>query len=252
MTCLVPDPIHTTLLLLGGLAAGILNTMAGGGSLLTVPLLHLAGLPGQLANGSNRIGVLVQSGTAAWRFGREGVPGLPGSLPLFVPLAVGAPLGAYAITWVDDRAFERLFGGLMILLVIPLVFGFGVRGGGRTRTWPRWLQMTAFFAIGLYSGALQVGVGLVIVAALHASGFDLVRANSMKVVLIIGMMLLSLPVYLWQGLVAWPYAIILAVGFAAGGVIGARLTVLGGERWIRPVMGCTVVALAIRMLGGFG
>lgn len=251
MIRLLPDATHTILLLVGGVAAGILNTMAGGGSLLTVPLLHLAGLPGQLANGSNRIGVLMQSGTAAWRFRKEGVPGLPGSLPLFVPLAIGAPLGAYAITWVDDRAFERLFGGLMILLVVPLVFGLGSRGGGRTHRWPRWVQIAVFFAIGLYSGAFQVGVGLVIAGALNASGIDLVRANSVKVMLIAGMMLLSLPVYLSQGLVAWPHAIILGAGYAVGGVIGARLTVLGGERWLRPIMGCTVVALAIRMLGGF-
>ena len=76
------------LLVGGGLAAGVINTMAGGGSALTVPLLVLAGVPGNQANGSNRVGVLAASGAAVVSFRRSGVDGLKGAAPVLGPAVV--------------------------------------------------------------------------------------------------------------------------------------------------------------------
>lgn len=242
---------HIALLLGGGLLAGVVNTIAGGGSLLTVPLLHLVGLPGQIANGSNRIGVLAQSASAALRFRREGVPGLRDALPLLLPVAFGAAVGAWLITRLDDRVFERLFGGLMLVLVIPTVWGARSRRAGSTQRagWPRALQGAVFLAIGLYGGAFQAGVGIPLVAALSGSGYNLVRANSIKVVINFALVVTALPVFLWRGMVAWDAAIALATGYAAGGALGARLAVAGGERWLRPAILVAVLALAGNMLG---
>ncbi len=240
------------LLLSGGIAAGVVNTVAGGGSLLTVPLLHLVGLPGQLANGSNRIGVLAQSASAALRFHREGVSGLRDAAALVAPVAAGALVGAWAITQLDDRAFERLFGGLMLVLVVPTVLGVrrpATRPRDAASVWSRSVQRAVFFAIGLYGGALQAGVGLPLVAALAASGYDLVRANSVKVVINLALVSMALPVFLWRGFVDWSAALVLAVGYAAGGSLGARLALAGGERWLRPAIVLAVLGLAGHMLG---
>ena len=117
------DPIDALLLVAGGLAAGVVNTLAGGGSLLTVPLLTFVGLPGTLANGTNRVGILIQNGVASWGFWREGVPGFRAAAPLVGPVALGALLGAYGISQVDDALFERLFGGVMLVLLVPTLRG---------------------------------------------------------------------------------------------------------------------------------
>lgn len=239
---------EAALLLIGGLVAGVVNTLAGGGSLLTVPLLVLVGLPGTLANGTNRIGVLIQSGVAAWRFRAEGVPGLREALPLLLPLVLGSALGALAIARVTDETFERIFGLLMLALLVPTLYGS--RGGDRPpRPWPPLLRFVLFFAIGVYGGAIQAGVGLVLVAALSRAGLDLVRANSVKVIVVLVFTVPAVAVFLVEGQVAWLPGLVLAAGFAGGAAIGARVAVRGGERVIRPVLLVSLLALAGRMLG---
>ncbi|MCH7788638.1 MAG: sulfite exporter TauE/SafE family protein [Acidobacteria bacterium] len=237
------------LLILGGVTAGIINAMAGGGSLLTVPLLVLAGVPGGSANGSNRVGVLSSTITSVWSFRREGVSGIRASIPLIAPVIVGAIVGAVGITQLTDETFERIFG----LLMIPLLLMVFIRPPKAPSVqWSRRTLVVVFFGVGLYSGAIQAGVGLIIVAVLERSGLDLVRANSIKVVLVFCTTLVALPIFILNGQVDWKPALILAVGTGVGGAIGARMAVRGGERLIRPVLVIAVVALAGRMLGLYG
>ncbi len=239
-------PAEIALLLGGGLVAGVVNTLAGGGSLLTVPLLVLLGLPGTLANGTNRVGVLLQNGVAARRFRLEGVGSLREALPVVAPVAAGALVGAAVVSQASDTLFERLFGGLMLLLLVPTLARPRPRTPGRH---PLWARLAVFFAIGLYGGAFQAGVGLLLVFALSFGGADLVRANSIKVVVNFCFTLLAVPVFALAGQIAWGPALVLGAGFALGGEIGARLAVRQGERLIRPVLAAAVVALAGRMLG---
>lgn len=245
------EAFDAALLVLGGLAAGVVNTLAGGGSLLTVPLLTFVGLPGTLANGSNRVGILIQNGVASWGFWREGVPGLRHAAPLVLPVAVGALIGAYGISRVDDAVFERIFGVVMLVLLVPTLRG-ATRGAATPRHLPPALRALLFFAIGLYGGAIQAGVGILLIYGISWSGVDLVRTNSMKVVINFCFTLLALPIFLLAGQVSWPHALALGAGFAAGGALGPRIAVRGGERVIRPVLGVAVVALAGKMLGLYG
>lgn len=231
----------------GGLAAGIVNTLAGGGSLLTVPLLVLAGLPGILANGTNRIGVAVQTAASAWRFRQLGVSGIEGALPLLVPVAIGSAVGAATIARIEDALFEKLFGLIMLVVLVPTLRP--PRPRAQAAGWPRWAGHAVFFAIGLYGGSFQAGVGLLVVTALSHAGYDLIRANSIKVVVNLALTLFAIPPFLLAGQIAWLPALALAAGFWAGGELGARIAVHGGDRLIRPVMALAVVALAGRMLG---
>ena len=98
---------EAVLLVVGGAAAGLINAVAGGGSILTVPLLVLAGVPGNDANGSNRVGILTSNAAAATAFRRLGVRGLSESLPILVPIVVGSLVGAYGITQLTDENFEK-------------------------------------------------------------------------------------------------------------------------------------------------
>lgn len=244
------DAGDAALLLAGGLAAGIVNTLAGGGSLLTVPLLVLTGLPGTVANGTNRVGVMIQNGVAAWGFRAQGVSGLSGALPVLAPVAAGALLGAGVASQLSDAAFERAFGVLMLVLLIPTLRRPRAPAPGETpRALPPLARVLIFLAIGLYGGAFQAGVGILLIFALSYSGLDLVRTNSIKVVVNFCFTLLAIPVFMAAGQVAWPEACVLGLGFAAGGLLGSRLAVRGGERLIRPVLAVAVVALAGRMVG---
>lgn len=237
------------ILIAGGLAAGVVNTLAGGGSLLSVPLLILVGLPATVANGTNRIGVFVQNLTAAWRFRAHGISGLEGASKVVVPVCLGSLAGAYTVANLDDAAFQKLFGVVMLLDLIPMLRPPKPGGAEATRPWPRWLLFTVFAFIGLYGGAIQAGVGLLMVGALNHTGYDLVRANSIKVVTNVVLTAFAIPIFVWHGQVSWLHAGVLAIGFSAGGVLGASIAVRGGERVIRPVMVAAIVLLAGHMLG---
>jgi uncharacterized membrane protein YfcA len=238
------------MLFAGGLIAGIVNTLAGAGSLLTVPLLVLVGLPGNVANGTNRLGVFVQSAVAAWRFRAEDVSGTRRALPVLLPIVLGSIAGSAVISQLSDEAFEKLFGFVMIgLLILILRRPIKPTAEQSGPTWSKPVMFLVFLAIGLFGGAFQAGVGLALVLALSSSGYDLVSANSIKVVLNAALTAGALPVFILQGQVAWLPAIVLASGFALGGELGARLAIRGGERLIRPVLVLTVVALAGRMIG---
>jgi len=215
----VPDgaPLGTTaiaLLLAGGFVSGVVNSMAGGGSLLTVPLLVTLGLPGTTANATNRIAVLVQSIVGAWRFRAEGVPGVRGATHALVPLLIGA---AAAVA----------------------------------RPWPPALATLAFLAIGVYGGAIQAGVGILLLLVLVRAGHGLIEANSIKIVAVAAFTAVAVLVFLATAEVIWMPAIVLSLGTAAGADVGARLAVRGGERLVRPVLVVAVVALAGRMLGAY-
>tara|TARA_B100002052_G_scaffold57233_1_gene50328 strand:+ start:1125 stop:1874 length:750 start_codon:yes stop_codon:yes gene_type:complete len=240
--------IDAALVVGAGLVAGIVNAMAGGGSLLTVALLNVfVGLPGLVANGTNRVGVLVQNASSVASYRKEGVRGFRKAVPVMVPVIAGSLLGSLLVSSVTDETFERIFG----ILMVPLLF-LSLRSPKNVGSQINWHPVTTaviFFGIGLYGGAFQAGVGLLIVVALSRSGLDLVNANAVKVVVILVLTTIAVPVFIVRGQVDWGFAVVLAFGFAAGGWIGARVAVRSGEKIIKPVLIGAVVALAGRMIG---
>lgn len=231
-----------------GIIAGVVNAMAGGGSLLTVALLTVfADLPGLVANGTNRVGIVVQNMASVAGYRREGVSGLKRAVPVLIPAVVGSLIGSLVVSSLTDDAFERVFGILMVpLLVLSLR---PPKSSGTEIAWSPAVTSAVFFGIGVYGGAFQAGVGLIIVVALARSGLDLVNANAVKVVVILALTAMAVPVFIIRDQVDWGFAALLAVGFAIGGWVGARVAVRGGERVIRPVLVVAVIALAGRMVG---
>lgn len=238
------------LLVLGGAAAGLINAVAGGGSTLTVPLLVLAGVPGNSANGSNRVGILTSNAAAATAFRKLGVRGLSKAAPILIPIVVGSLVGSYGITRLTDDNFERVFG----IVMLPVIF-LSIRKPKvklDADPWPLPVTVSVFLMVGLYGGAVQAGVGLIMLAALTRAGFDLVTANNIKVVSNLALTVVALPVFIIQGNVRWLQAIILAVGLTAGAWVGAHAAVKGGEKFIRIVMVISALLLAAKLLGLFG
>lgn len=234
----------------GGIVAGFINSMAGGGSLLTVPLLSLAGVEGLLANGTNRVAVLFQNASSGYGYAKRGVGDRAQTLRVLVPTLVGGAVGASVVSQIDDELFERIFGVLMIpLLVLSL---WKPKTEASDKPWPVWLVVAVFFGVGLYAGAIQAGVGLILLLVLSWSGFDLVTANAMKTYVILGVSILAVVIFVAQGQVRWLPAAILAIGMSAGGYVGSQVAVDGGEKVIKPVLIISVLALAGRMMGLYG
>lgn len=229
------------ILVIGAMVAGVINTMAGGGSMLVLPLLVAVGLPPSVANGTLRVGVLVQSVAAVATFHRRGERLSSVVAKLAGPVVGGAAVGTWGATHLDDAWLQPVIGVLFAIWAVVLI----VRPGGFTtpRSEPRpptlGLYVVAFF-VGIYGGFLQVAVGFPLLAMLTMGlGYTAVRANAIKVALTGLYTLVALPMFAMAGQVAWAEGIALAAGSLLGGFIGTRWQLRSGTsvvRWFVIVM----------------
>jgi len=236
-----------------GFVSGFLNILAGGGSLLTLPLLIFLGLPAAVANGTNRIGVLCQNLVAIGSFRRHGVLPMRLALLCTAPALAGSYLGALWAVEIDERLFQRLLAGIMIgVLVIILIDPAKRLQTGERHFSPLRLTvlLVSFFVVGIYGGFVQAGVGFLILPALLVHGFDLVRSNAVKIFVVLLLTVPALAVFVWHDQVDWLLGLVLASGNASGGWLASRLAVKKGHEWIKRVVSVTVLLLAIKLLLG--
>jgi len=236
-----------------GFVSGFLNILAGGGSLLTLPLLIFLGLPAAVANGTNRIGVLCQNLVAIGSFRRHGVLPMRLALLCTAPALAGSYLGALWAVEIDERLFQRLLAGIMIGgLVIILIDPAKRLQTGERHFSPLRLTvlLVSFFVVGIYGGFVQAGVGFLILPALLVHGFDLVRSNAVKIFVVLLLTVPALAVFVWHDQVDWLLGLVLASGNASGGWLASRLAVKKGHEWIKRVVSVTVLLLAIKLLLG--
>lgn len=239
------------LLFAAGLAAGTLNVIAGGGSFLTLPVLIFLGLPPGIANGTNRVAITLQNVSAVWSFRRYGLFDRSALIWAALPATLGATLGAWLALQVSDRAFQQILAFLMVAISLGSLWTPRARLAGEAPAErPRGAQSllaAGFFVAGIYGGFVQAGVGYLILALTSLAGLDLVRGNVVKVLAVLCLTAQSLWIFAWQGRVDWWWGLWLAVGTTLGGILGARLTVLKGDRWVRRVVTVTIVAFAIKL-----
>jgi uncharacterized membrane protein YfcA len=242
------------LLLAGaGFFAGLLNTIAGGGSLVTLPILIFVGLPGTVANATNRIALFIGGIGATHSFARHDL--IPGSwFKLALPPAlVGVVFGTWAATRVGDVAFERILAIILLLaagLILwqPAAADEGAPVPDTPHGGRRWLLTLAFFGLGIYSGFIQAGVGFLFTAVFASQGIDLIRANGIKAPLILMFTGLSIVLFSFTGLLDWSAGLTLSAGQFFGSKLGVQLQVLKGQRWVRTVLILAIVAFSIRLL----
>ncbi len=231
-----------------GVLSGFLNVVAGGGSLLALPVLIFLGLPGNVANGTNRVAIVAQNASAVTSFFKKGYSDLRTMLTLALCAVPGAALGAYLGTQVSGELFNRILGGLMILLLILMS---RKPRDAEIAEQPKRLVLghILMVAVGFYGGFIQAGVGFFLMAVLYrVVGLDLVRVNAFKVFIIGIYTLVALAIFADKGQVLWLLGAALAVGTTAGGWIGAHYTVKRGEGLIRVVLNVVLVVMAIRLL----
>jgi hypothetical protein len=246
------DPLSIAAMLAIGAVAGFMNVTAGGGSLLTVPLMVVFGLPSPVANGTNRLALIVQNVIAVRTFRRGGVRGLRRVGPLIALAVPGALLGAWAGVVISDELFRRVLGILMIAVTAVIFLRPpSHRSLGDEPSPYRAATLASFAALGFYAGFVQAGIGFFITLALAGlERFPLVRAHAFKVSIVLCLQAVALPVFALGGKVAWGPGLLLAIGLSAGGFAGAHTALRSGERFLKLLLAACALALAVRMLVG--
>jgi len=243
------------LLVVVGTAAGFLNVMAGGGSLLTVPVMVFLGLPGPVANGTNRIAILAQNLTAITAFFRRGFKEFRLSLGLALCAVPGAVVGALLGVRLEGVWFNRALALIMIGVMLIMHFDKGAKTAvpGHEPTRKQLLRgHLLMLGVGFWGGFIQLGIGFIIMPVLNrVMGLDLVRTNMHKVFIVAVYTSIALLVFASQVEILWTVGIALAVGNSLGGYLGAHFTVHGGERLIRIVLNAVLVVFIVKLLFDF-
>lgn len=232
-----------------GLLAGFLNVMAGGGSLVTLPILLFLGLPAATANGTNRVAILVQNVAAVTSFRRHGVSDVRNGLRLAAVTLPGAIAGAFVSLRISDAAFRTILAAVLLIAVVGLLRPPRRSADASGPRPPGPLTYLALGIVGAYGGFLQAGVGFLFMVVLHRMmRLDLVRTNMYKVFIVLVYTTPALAVFAWSGNVRWLIGVALAAGSAGGAVIATRVSIRGGDRYIRPVVAVALVGMAVRLV----
>jgi len=239
-------------LFLIGIIAGFLNVMAGGGSLLSVPVMVFMGMPGPVANGTNRIAILAQNFTATFTFFKKGLSDFKLSLSLSLCAVPGAIAGAYAGTRLEGIWFNRILALIMLGVMVLMTFRKGTgedspNAGDKPRNLLAGHLMMIF--VGCFGGFIQLGVGFIIMAVLNRiMGLNLVLVNMHKTFIIMTYTLAALIVYAYRVDILWILGCCLAVGNAVGGWLGAIYTISKGERAIKIVLNIVLTIFIIKLI----
>ncbi len=239
-----------------GLVAGFINTTAGGGSMLTLPLLMFLGLPANVANGTNRIAILLQNIVGVNTFRKNKILDLKTDYKLLVPATIGAIVGSLVAVELNDAVMTKIIGGLMVLMLFVVVFKPEVWVKDRVgivNAKPTVIQYLIFFVIGLYGGFIQMGVGFFLLAGLVMEcGYNLVKANAVKVFIVLFYTVFSLAIFITHKQVDILAGLILAIGNMGGAWLGAHFAIKGGAKYIRYVLIFALLLVILNLFGVFG
>ncbi|MCB9272711.1 MAG: sulfite exporter TauE/SafE family protein [Lewinellaceae bacterium] len=217
---------HYLIAVLGSALAGSINTLAGNGSAITLTILtELLGLPGNLANGTNRVGVFTQSAAGVYAFYRNGKLTVQRSTLPIIMNVIGAAAGVAVAVSVSNEAFKSAFRFLMIamLFVILLKPKRWLRETDISRQPNPWIAIPLYLALGFYSGFIQMGMGVFFLAVMVLyARYSLIDANAVKLAVVALNTLLVIIIFQLQGLINWQIGLIMALGQTIGGYFTAH------------------------------
>ena len=243
--------LELTLLLFTGVATGFLNVMAGGGSMLSVPVMIFLGVPGVVANGTNRIAILPQNIAAVIAFYRKGFSNFKLSLSLAACTIPGTIVGAYLATRIPNDQFNTLLAVVMILVLVvmslpqPPKRKVAEEISGKRMLVGHLLMVL----IGFWGGFIHIGVGFLLMPVLNqVLRLDLVTTNSHKVFIVLCYTAVALFIFASQLEMVWKYGIALAIGTSTGGWLAANFQVKRGVDTIKWTLNVLVIAFIIKLL----
>jgi uncharacterized membrane protein YfcA len=244
--------LQNILIIFIGFISGFLNTVAGGGSLITLPILIFMGLPGSVANATNRVAILAQNIFAVTGFNSKGVK-LPFPYSLYLGLAslAGGFIGARLAVDINDSLFNRILAVVMIMVVTSIVLEPKTKKENRPQRLgfiPQALGVLSFFFLGIYGGFIQAGIGFLVIAVLtRINHFNLITTNYVKVFAAIVYTGVSVLIFTLEDKIIWITGLTLAIGQGFGGWYASRWSVDKGEVWIKRILVIAVIVLAIKL-----
>lgn len=243
---------HYPLLVLVGFLVGFINTISGGASLISLPILLFMGMPAAMANGTNRVAILVQTAMGVAGFKSKGVSTFPFNIYLGIAAFIGALIGAQFAVDIDPILFKKILAWVMLTVVSILIFkpkttliSLKERITGKYL----WAGMVVFFFLGIYGGFLNAGIGFLIIMWLHIyHRMNLVRVNATKVASVFIYTLAALFIFLLNGKINWGVGLVLALGQGTGAWFASRLSVKKGDGFIKVFLIVMIVVMSIKLL----
>ena len=232
--------IEIIALIVSGVLVGFINTLAGGGSIISLSILMFLGLPASIANGTNRIAILGQTLTAATSFKHQKVLELRKGIILGIPAIIGSMIGVWIAVDINEKVFEIAIAVIMLFMMFFILFKPDKFLYGRKELMEKkigFTQILIFFLIGIYGGFIHVGVGYFLLAGIVVgAGYDLVKANAIKVLIILLYTPFTLVIFILDDQINWRYGLTMAIGTLVGAYIASRLAVRKGVNFVRWVI----------------
>jgi len=210
---------------LGSALAGGINTLAGNGSVITLSILtEWVGLPGNVANASNRLGVFTQSVAGGFVFYKQGKLDFGKSRDFIILTSIGSIAGTWAAVVVSSEQFMNVFRVLMVLMLFVILFKpeRWLRQTDSNFRLPGWLMVILFLALGFYGGFIQMGMGVFFLAIMVLGArYSIIEANAVKIIIVAIYTFIAILIFEWRGLINWQAGLLMAVGQSAGGYFTA-------------------------------
>lgn len=238
-----------------GFTAGFINTFAGGGSLITLPLLMFLGLPANIANATNRIAIFLQNIVGVANFKKQKVFTYKEGIWLAIPAIAGVIPGAILAIHINEEIMTRIIGGLLIFMFFIIIFkpDIWVKGkAGLIKAKPNIIQIIIFFCIGLYGGFIQAGVGFFLIAGLVlGTGYDLVKANAIKLFIVLLYTSVAILIFVINKQIDFKWGLLLAIGNMSGAFVASKFAVSWGPKIVRIILLVVIFLASLKLLGVF-
>lgn len=243
------------LLFFGGLSAGIINTLAGNGSAITLSILFFFGLSANVANATNRVGVFLQTIVAilALKKDEKTKALFKASAWLLVPAFIGSLVGAIVASDINENVLRWTIGTLMLLILASMFYSPKKWAGAtveKNRKTP--LNFILFLGLGFYAGFVQMGMGLILLTIMIlVAQYSLKDANIIKQFLVLALIAPAFFVFAYNGQINWKLGLCLASGQTTGAFIASRFLLQSdaAQKWIRYLLMVILVVAAVRLLG---
>jgi uncharacterized membrane protein YfcA len=239
------------LLLASGVIVGIINTLGGGGSVITMSLFMAMGMPIGIANGTNRIAVLLQNLSATVAFLRKGMLHVRSGVMLSLPAILGNIFGAMVAAEVSDAVFKICLSVVLAIILVYLLLGKDneqVTGGHGLKI--KWWHYLLFFIIGFYGGYIYIGLGFLILAiAIWTMKLDIITANVIKGFVIFLSTPFALAVFIYNGQVEWMAGLLHGVGNILGALLASHWAMNWGVKFVRWFTLFIIVVFFVDLMG---
>ncbi len=245
-----------SILIVVGFIVGFINTLAGMASALSYALFMAMGMPINVANGTTRVGIILQFAASSFLFKKKGLIDVKLASKVAVPIAVGSIAGANLAALVNTQIMEVVMGIMLPCMAILLIYNHRIENSGKTKNPYRCepgrfgpLQFTLFFVIGAYGGFTHAGVGILIIfGSFYFLGLDMLRSNGIKQFAVLLYTPIALAIFIWHGQINWPVALIYSIGNVSGAVVASRFAFKWGAILVNYMVAAAVFMMSFWLI----